>query len=168
MRQEPNDRKHLTPRQIVNRYLKGEYVDESIEAISSAISSCNKTFDSVTIPFPSNLMEKAYDNIEIAKAFYECRKAGKSADDIAVPDYPQLKELLMDLAYPPLWECMKEKTNTTFIEIMKEQGFNNKYHVGFKNIHKVTTIMDLHYSDAVKQVGLSNLMLSLVLDFMLG
>ena len=31
MKDEPNNKKHLTPRQIINRYRKGVYVDESIE-----------------------------------------------------------------------------------------------------------------------------------------
>lgn len=55
---EQNDRKHLTPRQIVNRFRKGDYVDESMEAISSVISSCGEDFDSVAIPIPDNLVEK--------------------------------------------------------------------------------------------------------------
>lgn len=42
MKDEPNNKKHLTPRQIINRYRKGVYVDESIEVISSVIRLVDK------------------------------------------------------------------------------------------------------------------------------
>lgn len=58
MNQEPDDKKHLSPRQIINRYRKGEYVDESIEAISSAISSSGLSFDSVAVPFLTTIIEQ--------------------------------------------------------------------------------------------------------------
>ena len=67
MSAEPNDKKHLTPRQIINRYRKGEYVDESIEAISSAISSCGEVFDSVAIAFPTTLVQKIVENLSTAQ-----------------------------------------------------------------------------------------------------
>lgn len=167
MKQEQNDKKHLSPRQIINRYRKGEYVDESIEAISSTIASCDLTFNTAAIPFQSTIIEKVYENIDIAKMLYERRKEGKSVEGIDIPDYPQLKEMLIDLAYPPLWESMKESADITFIDIMKEQGFVRKYHVGLKNLHRVTTVLDMFYSDAVKQIGLASTTFSLVLNFML-
>ena len=58
MKDEPNNKKHLTPRQIINRYRKGVYVDESIEVISSVISSCGQTFDSIAVAFPTTLAER--------------------------------------------------------------------------------------------------------------
>lgn len=167
MKQEQSDKKHLSPRQIINRYRKGEYVEESIEAISSAISSCDHSFDSVAVPFQTTIIETVYENIDIAKTLYDRQKEGIYLDDIDIPDYPQLKELLIDLSFPPLWESMKEKASVTFIDIMKEQGFVHKYHAGVKNLNRVTTVLDLHYSDAVKQLGLSITTFSLVLNFML-
>ena len=74
MSAEPNDKKHLTPRQIINRYRKGEYVDESIEAISSAISSCGEVFDSVAIAFPTTLVQKIVENLSTAQTLYERQK----------------------------------------------------------------------------------------------
>ena len=108
MNQEPDDKKHLSPRQIINRYSKGEYVDESIEAISSAISSSGLSFDSVAVPFLTTIIEQVFEHIDIAHAMYQRRKEGNEIDDIEVPDYPQLKELLQDLSYPTLWESMQE------------------------------------------------------------
>ena len=102
MSAEPNDKKHLTPRQIINRYRKGEYVDESIEAISSAISSCGEVFDSVAIAFPTTLVQKIVENLSTAQTLYERQKEGKPIDDIVIEDYPYLKDILMDLSYPPL------------------------------------------------------------------
>jgi len=169
MSQEPNDRKHLTPRQIINRYLKGEYVDESIEAISSAISSCGKTFDSVTIPFPTTIVEKIYDNIGIAQTFYECRKAGKSMDDIAVPDYPQLRDILLDLSRPELWEAMqKNANNKEYIDFMVYNNLVNKYHLDAKG-SKFRVISSPLYPQrqAAEQVGLSATMLDIVLGTMI-
>ena len=91
MSAEPNDKKHLTPRQIINRYRKGEYVDESIEAISSAISSCGEVFDSVAIAFPTTLVQKIVENLSTAQTLYERQKEGKPIDDIVIEDYPYLK-----------------------------------------------------------------------------
>lgn len=76
MNQEPDDKKHLSPRQIINRYRKGEYVDESIEAISSAISSSGLSFDSVAVPFLTTIIEQVYEHIDIAHAMYQRRKEG--------------------------------------------------------------------------------------------
>ena len=61
MKDEPNNKKHLTPRQIINRYRKGVYVDENIEVISSVISSCGQTFDSIAVAFPTTLAEKVLE-----------------------------------------------------------------------------------------------------------
>lgn len=58
MKDEPNNKKHLTPRQIINRYRKGVYVDESIEVISSVISSCGQTFDSIAVHFQRRLQKR--------------------------------------------------------------------------------------------------------------
>lgn len=55
MNTEPNAKKHLTPRQIINRFRKGVYVDESNEMISSAISSCGQAFDSIALSLPTTL-----------------------------------------------------------------------------------------------------------------
>lgn len=49
MKNVQNDRKHLSSRQIINRFKKGEYVDESIEAVSSAISSYPGAFEGTSL-----------------------------------------------------------------------------------------------------------------------
>ena len=91
MKDEPNNKKHLTPRQIINRYRKGVYVDESIEVISSVISSCGQTFDSIAVAFPTTLAEKVLDNLTTAQLLYERQAAGQPINDIAIDDYPRLK-----------------------------------------------------------------------------
>ena len=93
MKDEPNNKKHLTPRQIINRYRKGVYVDESIEVISSVISSCGQTFDSIAA-------EKVLDNLTTVQLLYERQAAGQPIDDIVIEDYPRLKDILQDLSSP--------------------------------------------------------------------
>ena len=123
MKDEPNNKKHLTPRQIINRYRKGVYVDESIEVISSVISSCGQTFDSIAVAFPTTLAEKVLENLTTAQLLYERQAAGQPIDDIAIDDYPRLKDILQDLSYPPLWESMhKDKEDNDFMDILNERG----------------------------------------------
>ena len=169
MSHESNDR-HLTPRQIINRYRKGEYVDESIDAISSAISSCRQPFNSNAVPFPTNIIENVYENIPLSKTMYERQKEGKSTEDINVPDYPQLKEILTDLSYPPLWESMQEGvTDVSFVEIIRDRGLNGKYHLdgGQTSCTRVTSVVSLLIGETVKQAGLSPITFSLCLNMMI-
>lgn len=169
MNQEPNDRKHLSPRQIINRYRKGEYVDESIEAISSAISSCNQTFDSIAVPFPTTIVEKICENLAIAKTLYESQKKGKSFDSIVVPDYPQLYDILTNLSYPPLWESMiDDKLDVSFIDIMKERGISHKYMLDYETASstKVVNSVSYTYREAIEQTGLSFTTFGLVLHML--
>lgn len=161
---------HLTPRQIINRYRKGEYVDESIEAISSAISSCRQSFNCNAVPFPTNIIDKVYENITLCRVMYERQKEGKSIEDINVPDYPQLREVLQDLSYPLLWESMQDSVaDVSFMEVIREQGFHGKYHLdgGQSSCSKVTSIVSLIYSEAVKQAGVSSVTFSLCLNMMI-
>lgn len=169
MSQETNDRKHLTPRQIINRYRKGEYVDESIEAISSAISSCGKTFDCIAVPFPTTIIEKVFENIGLVKILYERQKKGRSIIDITIPDYPQLKDILIDLSTPVLWESMQEgNLAPTFINILRERGMVGKYHLdtGTESCTKVVSFLTYTYKNAIEQVGLSFTILEIALDMM--
>lgn len=155
---EESDRKHLSPRQIVNRFKKGEYVDESIEAISSAISSCGKYFDSVTIPFPTSIIEKVFENIDIAKTLYERQKAGASIDDITFLDIPQLKDILMDLSHPGLWESMQtDSLDDAFWDITRERNLRGKYHLdtGYGDSRKVIGVFSRAYRSNIEQAGLS-------------
>lgn len=155
---EENDRKHLTPRQIVNRFKKGEYVDESIEAISSVISSCGKSFDCVTVPFPTSFVEKIFENIDIAKMLYDRQKAGASIDDIAIPDIPQLKDILTDLSRPTLWESMQtDSLDDAFWDITREHKLRGKYHLdtGNGDSHKVIGVISRTYRSNIEQAGLS-------------
>jgi len=170
MSHEPNDKLHLTPRQIINRYCKGEYVDESIEAISSAISSCRQPFNCNAVPFPTSIIDKVYEYISLSKAMYEKQKEGKGIEDIDVPDYPQLKEILQDLSYPALWESMKAGvTDITFMENIREKGLNGKYVLDTRqsSCSKATSIASLIYGSNVEHVGLSSVTLSLCLNMMI-
>ena len=169
MSHEPNDR-HLTPRQIINRYRKGEYVDESIEAISSAISSCRQAFNCNAVPFPTNIIEKVYEHIPLAKAMYEKQNAGKGIEDIDVPDYPQLREILTDLSCPLLWESMQEGvTDVSFMEIIRAKGLYGKYHLdgGQTSCTRVTSVVSLLFGKVVEQAGLSSVTFSLCLHMMI-
>ena len=169
MNQEENDRKHLTPRQIINRYRKGEYVDEGIEAISSAVSSCAQPFDSVAMPFPETLVEKIFQNIGIARVLYERRKEGRSTDDVEVPDYPQLRDFLMDLSIPDLWESMQEgREDNAYFDILDQHGLRNKYTLdgGKSKINKVASFYLSSYRESIRQTGLSYTIFELVLYLM--
>ena len=170
MSQETNDRKYLTPRQIINRYRKGEYVDESIEAISSAISSCGKTFDCIAVPFPTTIIEKVFENIGLSKTLYERQKKGEGVIDIAIPDYPQLKDILIDLSTPVLWESMQEgNLAPSFINILREHDMIGKYHLdaGAESCTKVVSFLTYTYKNAIEQVGLSFTILEITLDMMI-
>lgn len=170
MNQGQNDSKRLSPRQIINRYRKGEYVDESIEAISSAVSSCSLSFDCNAVPFPTGIIEKVYENIALSKAMYERQKQGQSIEDIGVPDYPQLREILKDLSYPPLWESMQDKiTDVSFMEIIMGMGFYSKYRLdtGETSCYNVTSVVSHLYDNAVIQAGLSTATFQLCLNMMI-
>lgn len=170
MKTEEAERKHLSPRQIVNRFKKGEYVDESIEAISSAVSSCGKTLDSVAVPFPTSIVEKVLENIDIAKTLNERQKAGACIDDIAIPDYPQLKDILTDLSYPSLWESMQaDKEDCAFWDITRKRNLREKYHLdtGHGGFHGVMNFITRHCRPKVEQAGLSYASLEFVLSFIL-
>ena len=170
MSHESNDRTHLTPRQIINRYHKGEYVDEGIEAISSVISSCRQPFNCNAVPFPTSIIDKVYENISISKAMYEKQKEGKGIEDIAVPDYPQLKEILQDLSYPALWESMQDGvTNVSFMEIIREKCLYGKYRMETNRLScsKATSVASLIYGNNVEKTGLSSITLSLCLNMMI-
>ena len=166
MNQEPDDKKHLSPRQIINRYRKGEYVDESIEAISSAISSSGLSFDSVAVPFLTTIIEQVYEHIDIAHAMYQRRKEGNEIDDIEVPDYPQLKELLQDLSYPTLWESMQEgQIDVGYYGIIRERKLRGKYHLdaGLKSCTQAVSVLPSVYKERVRRTGLSDLSLEIAL-----
>lgn len=168
MKPEQNDKKHLTPRQIINRYRKGVYVDENIEAISSAISSCGQTFNSIAVEFPTTLVEKVMENLTTIQLLYERQVAGQSIEDISIEDYPHLKDLLLDLSYPSLWESMnKDKKNTVFMDILKERGLVCKYHGLIEHPSKIVGCVSSLYSDAINKVGFSSSTFGIVLNLML-
>ena len=168
MKDEPNNKKHFTPRQIINRYRKGVYVDESIEVISSVISSCGQTFDSIAVAFPTTLAEKVLENLTTAQLLYERQAAGQPIDDIAIDDYPRLKDILQDLSYPPLWESMhKDKEDNDFMDILNERGWVHKYHVADDQSSKALNCMTSLYRDAIEKAGLSSSTFYIVLHFML-
>lgn len=169
MSQDANDRKHLTPRQIVNRFRKGVYVDEGMEAISSAISSCGEAFDSVAVPFPTNIVEKVVENLGIARTLYERQKAGGGTDDISVPGPPQLKSILTDLSYPALWEAMrKEKTSIAFFDVLCERRLMGKYCLDADCGKKgdVVTVFSYAYMSDIERMGLDFSLFHLVLSFL--
>lgn len=170
MNQEPDDKKHLSPRQIINRYRKGEYVDESIEAISSAISSSGLSFDSVAVPFLTTIIEQVFEHIDIAHAMYQRRKEGNEIDDIEVPDYPQLKELLQDLSYPILWESMQEgQIDVGYYGIIRERKLRGKYHLdaGLKSCTQAVSVLPSVYKERVRRTGLSDLNLEIALGMIM-
>lgn len=170
MNPEENDRKHLTPRQITNSYRKGEYVDENIEAISSAVSSCGQAFDCIAVAFPTTIVEKVMQNISTLQQLYERQVAGESIEDVFIEDYPQLQDFLLDLSYPPLWESLSiGRDDPTFLNILKQRSLVHKYHI---EIHEATTtsivgcITSL-YRKEIKQTNLSSTLFELTINFML-
>jgi len=171
IKQEQDSRKQLTPRQIVNRYRKGDYIDESVEAISSVISSCDKSFDSVAVPIPTTIVEKVLENIGIAKNLYELQKEGKEIDSVLIPDYPQLKDILTDLSYPKLWESMQilGEISADYADIIKEKGFWGKYLLDVKpaSTISVTGYVAYTYRSLIDAAGINLTTLQLVLNIMI-
>lgn len=169
MSQVPNNKKHLTPRQIINRYKKGEYIDEGIEAISSTISSCPYPFDNVAVPFPVTIVDKVLENIGIAQKLYKQQRKGNGTGDIEVPDYPELRDILLDLSYPPLWEAMqKESPVGDHLDILFENKLYRKYHLAARadSSYKVVNVSVILYKKQIEELGLSTSILSTVLSTM--
>ena len=101
---------------------------------------------------------------------YERQKEGDGIEDIVVPDYPLLKEILTDLSYPPLWESMLEGvTDVSFMEIIRDKGLNGKFNLdgGQTSCNRVTSVVSLLIGETVKQVGLSSVTFSLCLSMMI-
>lgn len=169
MNKTQNDRKHLTPRQIINRFRKGKYIDESFEYVSSVVSSCSETFDSVAIPFPITIAEMVVENITIIKTLYERKVAGLPVDDVSIPNYPQLKDFLMDLSEPELWEAMgKDENPGNYWNILEKYGLSGKYILD--NEASISNAVDYATGigrDAIKSAGLSTAIFNIALYFML-
>lgn len=168
MKNVQNERKHLTPRQIINRFRKGEYVDEGIEAISSAISSCPVTFEGVAVPFPISIIEMVFENIGLARDMYELRKAGKDIDVIKVPDYPQLRDILIDLSEPVIWESLQDEKDHSFMDKIKSHGLRNRYilDAGSADYHKVDNYLSHSYETLIEEAGLCFISFKLALYLM--
>lgn len=167
--EEENGRRHLTPRQIVNRFRKGEYVCESMEDISSAIASSGQTFNSATVPFPDSIIEKILENIGLAKQIYERRKAGLPTDDVTVPDYPQLREFLLDLTRPPLWEVLQSGEDYEgCIKILRDEKLCSKYTLDIRadHCHIVLSMLARKYQPDVERAGLNFYIFDLALAMM--
>lgn len=101
---------------------------------------------------------------------YERLKEGNGIEDIVVPDYPQLREILQDLTNPTLWESMLiGVSDVSFMEIIKKKGLYGKYHLdaGQYSCTKVTSIVSLLSGKKVEQVGLSSGTFSLCLNMMI-
>lgn len=148
--------------------ITGVYVDENIEVISSVISSCGQTFDSIAVAFPTTLAEKVFENLTTAQLLYERQAAGQSIEDIAIEDYPHLKDILQDLSYPPLWESMhKDKEDNVFMDILNERGWVHKYHVADDQSLKTLSSMTSLYRDAIEKTGLSSSTFYIALYFIL-
>lgn len=168
MNTEPNAKKHLTPRQIINRFRKGVYVDENNEMISSAISSCGQAFDSIALSLPTTLPEKVMENLATVRLLYERQVAGRSVEDIVIEDYPRLKDLLLDLSYPPLWESMsKDKEDSNPMDILNERNWIGKYQVADDESSRIIGCMTNLYDEAIQEAGLSPSTLHTVLLLML-
>lgn len=164
-----NNKKGLSARQIVNRFLKGVYVDENVDAISSAVADSPLPFCSVAVPFPVTVIEKVYGNIGAGKAMYELRREGRGAETVAVPDYPQLRDILLDLSEPDVWESMSVKDHPSFPEIIFRRGLKWKYSLdaaGNADVHKIESLLSSQYGDAVRAAGLDPFCLDLALYLM--
>lgn len=169
MKNEQNGRKRLSPRQIINRYRKGEYIDESIEAISSTISSCPYPLDNIAVPFPMTIIEMVYQNINLGKAMYENRKKGMDIEDIKVPDYPQLRDILTELSEPLFWESMMDEKGIEFMDLIISRKLRNKYTLDsdIADASKIESLLSSSYREKVQETGLCPFTLDMVLVSML-
>lgn len=168
MRNVQNDRKHLSSRQIINRFKKGEYVDESIEAISAAISSYSGTLEGTAVPFPTSIIEMVFENIGFARDMYDLKKAGRDIDAVQVPYYPQLREILIDLSEPELWESMRDENDSSFLDILSKLGLRGRYNLdaGSASYHEVDRYLSSSYKEEIEQAGLCYFSFKLALYLM--
>ena len=60
---------------------------------------------------------------------YVRQKHGEEMEDIKLPDYPQLREILLDLSNPSVWETMlQENDDVSYISVARVHALRKKYH----------------------------------------
>lgn len=98
------------------------------------------------------------ENLGTIQALYDRQKAGLSTVDVAIPDYPQLKEILTDLSHPALWESLQADCATSRCDtVLYERGMEGKYRLEpcGGNIIATVDVLSGLYEDAIQRAGLS-------------
>ena len=137
-----------------------------MEAIASALSTTHEAFNSVAVPFPTTIADAVLDNLALARTLYERQKEGLGTDNVVIPDYPQLRDLLTDLSYPTLWESMHESPDIDYRRIPRERGLEGKYHFDSptESLGTVMSVLSNVYEPRVERLGLDFYRLKRVLS----
>lgn len=111
----------------------------------------------MAVPFPTTIADVVLDNLALARSLYVRQKEGLSTDDVAIPNYPQLRELLTDLSYPTLWESMQEGPDSDYRLIPRERGLEGKYHFDSptESFKKAMSALSNVYEPRVERLGLT-------------
>ena len=182
MKREAATKIHLTPRQIINRYAKGKYVDEDMESISSSVSSCGKNFNSITIPLPFTFVDKILENLDVLLKLYGMLKAGqdigkdflenpqKFCNQIKYADTPFLKECILELANPSVLgrAIDKDKESKYYLNYLVENNLLFKYEAALNvsrgQSHNVISYSCQKYKAEIEACGLSPLEFEMIMN----
>lgn len=126
-----NTKKHLSARQVVNRYKKEFYTDECANIISAAISSSQLGFNSVAIPVQTCWVDEVLENIEMC--FQLCEHREEKDSILSSVSDERVKAVLSDLAIPDVWNivCGKVEMSNALIEygLLCKYPLRNRYSV---------------------------------------
>lgn len=153
-----NTKKHLSARQIINRYKKGVYTDESSDNISAAISSSEQDFNNVALPVQTCWVDEVIENIELCIRLSE-NEEGKDAILSTISD-ERAKSVLTDLAMPEVWKAIHGYGNISMA--LYSHGLLCKYPL--RNSYSVVQVACDAERNKIKELGINctNLFIALM------
>lgn len=155
-----NTKKHLSARQIVNRFKKEVYTDECSDNISAAISSSKQRFNSVAIPVQNCWVDEVLEHIELCTRLLE-NEEERDAILSTVSD-ERARSVLADLATPEIWKVIHGEGE--IVEELQAHGFLYKYPLRDK-YSIVQAVCDAE-RNKIKELGIDHSCLFVTLNFL--
>lgn len=156
------NKRRLSARQIVNRYKKGVYVDECADAISAAVSVADAEFECVAIPIQKHWIEDVFENI--ALCIQLSKERGKADDILTGISDESVRNLLLDLSIPDLWNAIMGNGN--YIDIIFSLGLRDKYQQ--PNAAKIICAASYIERERLERLGINQANLELALRFIVA
>lgn len=155
------NRKHLTPRQILNRYRKGRYTDDCADNISAVVSSSDEDFRNTAIPIQYCWPETIIRNIGLA---FRAMDNPSGAEEILSPVTDNVaRNMLMDLANSGLLKCLIEKGD--FLTRLKEANLKDKY--SFYDAIGIVSDLCFDYKNTLESHGIDHIDFSIAMIYMI-